>query len=100
MKLEEARRLGRVSTIVSYFMDYTRRRSQILKRAVQSLQSIQKSEIRSAVRISEVPMPAYFAEYISRGLDCLLEDIDIIRGAFLRENVEKREIHMTMHITP
>lgn len=96
MKLEEARKLGRVSTIVSYFMDYNRRRSQILKRAVQTFQSIQKSEIRSAVRISEVPMPAYFAEYISKGLENLLEDIDIIRGAFLRENVEKRQTHMTL----
>ena len=95
MKLEEARRLGRVSTIVSYFMDYTRRRSQILKRAAQSLQTVRKSEIRSAVRLSGVPMPAYFAEYISRGLDNILEDIDIIRGAFLRENVEKRHTHMT-----
>ena len=77
---KEARRLGRVSTIVSYFMDYTRRRSQILKRAVQS--SAVHPEKRDKVGRThlEVPMPAYFAEYISRGLDCLLEDIDIIRG--------------------
>ncbi len=98
MKLEEARRLGRVSTIVSYFMDYTRRRSQILKRAVQQLQEIRSSEIRNAVRLSGVQIPAYFAEYIVNGLKNMLEDIDIIRGAFLRENVERRESHIT-HIT-
>jgi len=96
MKLEEARRLGRVSTIVSYFMDYTRRRSQILKRAVQAFQAIKKSEIRYAVRLSQVPIPAYFAEYIAKGLENLPEDIDIIRGAFLRENVERRELHMPL----
>ncbi|HHX27831.1 MAG: hypothetical protein ACOX5Q_01730 [Bacillota bacterium] len=94
MKLEEARRLGRVSTIVSYFMDYTRRRSQILKRAVQSLQRIQQTEIRTAVRLSNVQIPAYFAEYVSHGLSNLLEDIDIIRGAFLRENVERRQTYI------
>lgn len=91
MKLEESRKAGRVSTIVEYFMDYSRRRSQILKRAVQAFQAISPAELRAAVRISQVHLPAYFAEYVSNGLANATEDIDIIRGAFLRENVERRQ---------
>lgn len=94
MKLEEARQAGRASTIVGYFMDYTRRRSQILKRAVQAFQGITPREIRTAVRIAQVQMPAYFGEYVANSLTTALEDIDIIRGAFLRENVERRQIRI------
>lgn len=90
MKLEEARLIGRTSIIVDYFMDYTRRRSQILKRAIQSLERISRSEIRTAVRISQVQLPAYFGEYIAGTIESIAEDVDIIRGAFLRQNVLRR----------
>jgi hypothetical protein len=96
MKLEEVRRIGRVPSIVNYFMEYTRRRSQILKRAVQTFQAITPSEIRTAIRVSTVPMPAYFGECLAKNLTTILEDIDIIRGAFLKENVEARQAHVTL----
>ncbi len=94
MKLEEARNLGRVSTIVSYFMDYGRRRSQILRRAIKTFAAISDLEIRTIINISQVKIPAFFAEYLSNNITHISEDIDIIRGAFLRENVHTRQNFM------
>jgi hypothetical protein len=41
-------------------------------------------------------MPAYFGECLAKNLTTILEDIDIIRGAFLKENVEARQAHVTL----
>jgi len=90
MQLEESRRSGRVSSIVTYFMDYSRRRSQILKRASSTFASISRSEIRTILKVSQVQIPAYFGEYVVNSINRVSEDVDIIRGAFLRENVERR----------
>ncbi|HHW26065.1 MAG TPA: hypothetical protein GXX23_01845 [Firmicutes bacterium] len=91
LKLEEARNLGRVSSIVTYFMDYTRRRSQILKRAIATFSTIPNLEIRTILNIAKVEIPAYFGEYVANNIKQVSEDIDIIRGAFLRELVVGRE---------
>ena len=90
LQLEESRMTGRVSTIVSYFMDYSRRRSQILKRAAALFAGVARAEIRTILRVSEVQMPAYFGECLVNNINRVSEDVDIIRGAFLRENVERR----------
>ncbi len=91
MKLEEARNLGRVSAIVTYFMDYTRRRSQILKRAIATFSAVPKLEIRTILNVSKVEIPAFFGEYVANNIKQISEDIDIIRGAFLRELVAGRQ---------
>lgn len=93
LKLEESRMMGRVSTIVSYFINYSRRRSQILKRAARLFEQVPHSEIRTILDVSKVHIPGYFAEYIVRNIERLHEEIDIIRGAFLRENVENRSMY-------
>lgn len=90
LQLEASRHLGRVSSIVSYFMDYTRRRSQILKRAASLFQEVKRAEVRTALKVSGVQIPAYFGECLVNNINRLYEDIDIIRGAFLRENVVGR----------
>jgi hypothetical protein len=90
LQLEESRREGRASSIVNYFMDYSRRRSQILKRASSAFAEITRTEIRTILKISQVQIPAYFGEYVVNNIKRVSEDIDILRGAFLRENVLKR----------
>lgn len=90
LQLEAGRREGRASTIVNYFMDYSRRRSQILKRAAGVFQEIKRTEIRTVLKVSGVQIPAYFGECLMNNINRLFEDIDIIRGAFLRENVAGR----------
>lgn len=90
LQLEESRRAGRSSTIVEYFMDYSRRRSQILKRAASEFMEISRTEIRTIIKVSQVLIPAYFGEYIVGNIKRIVEDIDILRGAFLRENVLRR----------
>ncbi len=100
MKLEEARNLGRVSTIVSYFMDYSRRKSQILKRAINTFSSVSNLEIRTIISVSQVKIPAFFGEYVSNNISHVTEDIDIIRGAFLRGNVENRQHFMGLSLGP
>lgn len=98
MKLEEARNLGRVSTIVTYFMDYSRRKSQILKRAINTFSSVSNLEVRTIVSVSQVKIPAFFGEYLSNNISQVTEDIDIIRGAFLRENVLTRQHFMGLSV--
>lgn len=90
LQLEEARQEGRASSIVEYFMDYSRRRSQILKRAVSVFSAISNNEIRTIIKVSRVQIPAYFGEYVVNNMKRISEDIDILRGAFLRENVLRR----------
>jgi hypothetical protein len=90
LQLEESRQAGRSSTIVEYFMDYSRRRSQILKRAASDFMGISRSEIRTMIKVSQVVIPAYFGEYVAGNIKRIVEDIDILRGAFLRENVLRR----------
>lgn len=90
LKLEESRQAGRSSTIVEYFMDYSRRRSQILKKGVDVFSEISRTELRTIVSVSQVIMPAYFGEYVDGNIKRIDEDIDILRGAFLRENVLRR----------
>jgi hypothetical protein len=90
LQLEESRRAGRSSTIVEYFMDYSRRRSQILKKAASTFADISTTEIRTIIKVSSVPIPAYFGEYVVNNIKRISEDIDILRGAFLRENVMRR----------
>ena len=90
LQLEESRQQGRISSIVSYFMDYSRRRSQILRRAASVFAYIPRTEIRTIIKISQVQIPAYFGEYVVNNMKRVSEDIDILRGAFLRENVLKR----------
>lgn len=93
LKLEEARNMGRVSTIVDYFMGYKRRRSQILKNALSVFRNISVSEIRTLVKVSQVTIPGYFAEYLAGNIGRLDEDVDIIRTAFLKENVQARQAY-------
>jgi hypothetical protein len=90
LKLEEARSLGRVSAIVTYFMDYTRRRSQILKNAIGVFAAVPMQELRTILDISQVQIPAFFGEYVANNIKQVSEDIDTIRGAFLRELVAGR----------
>ncbi len=90
LQLEESRQEGRTSSIVSFFMDYSRRRSQILKRAATAFAEMTRTELRTIIKVSEVQMPAYFGEYVANNIKRISEDIDILRGAFLRENVLKR----------
>lgn len=90
LQLEDSRKIGRTSTIVKYFMDYSRRRSQILKRAVSVFGNIPKSELRTIIKVSQLYIPGYFAEYVDGNIKRISEDIDILRVAFLRENVLRR----------
>lgn len=90
LHLEESRRAGRASTIVEYFMDYSRRRSQILKRAASTFSEVSRTELRTITKVSQVHIPAYFGEYVVGNIKRIAEDIDILRGAFLRENVLRR----------
>jgi len=90
LHLEESRQAGRSSTIVEYFMDYSRRRSQILKKAASVYKEVSKTELRTIIKVSQVHIPAYFAEYVAGTIKRIDEDIDILRGAFLRENVLRR----------
>ncbi len=99
MKLEEARNLGQVSAIVGYFMDYSRRRSQILKRAINLFSTVSNLELRTIISVSQVKIPAFFGEYVARNINHITDDIDIIRGAFLRENVRNRQSFMGLTIT-
>lgn len=98
LKLEEARNMGRASTIVDYFMGYSRRRSQILKNALSAFKSIGAPEIRTLVKVSQVTIPGYFGEYLARNVSRLDEDIDIIRTAFLKENVEGRQAYTASYL--
>jgi len=84
LKLDEARNAGRVSSIITYFQDYSRRKSQILKRALRLFQSIPLWEIRTVTRISGTEIPGFFADYLAKNLASLADEIDILRGAFLR----------------
>lgn len=90
LQLEESRQSGRSSTIVDYFMDYSRRRSQILRRAASAFAEVSRTELRTIIKVSQVLMPAYFGEYVVNNIKQISEDIDILRGAFLRENVLRR----------
>ncbi|QUL98787.1 MAG: hypothetical protein IMF26_01520 [Candidatus Fermentithermobacillus carboniphilus] len=85
LKLEEAKEAGRTSSIIRYFEAYSRRRSQILKRAIRVFEGIHLWEIRAIVEGSMAEMPGFFAEYLARNVSQMAEEVDIIRGAFLRQ---------------
>lgn len=84
LKLDEARKVNRVSSIISYFTAYSSRRSNILKKAIRVFQAIPLWEIRSIVNTSGAEVPGFFGEYLAKNLFNLAEEVDILRGAFLR----------------
>ncbi len=87
LKLQDAAETGRVSSIKRYFENYSRRRNKILKQAIRLFETISPGEIRTIVEVAEEEFAGYFAEYLARNISQLAEDIDIIRGAFVRQEI-------------
>ena len=87
LKLQDAQETGRVSVITRYFEDFSRRKDDILSRAISMVKSITLSEIRAIVEVAEHNYAGFFAEYLAKNVSQIDEDIDIIRGAFVRREL-------------
>lgn len=88
LKLQDAQETGRVSVITRYFEDFSRRKDDILSRAISMVKSITLSEIRAIVEVAEHNYAGFFAEYLAKNVSQIDEDIDIIRGAFVRRELD------------
>lgn len=87
LKLQDAAETGRISSIKRYFEEYSRQRNNILKEAIDLFKNISLSEIRTIVGFAEIDFAGFFAEYLAKNISQIDEDIDIIRGAFLRQEI-------------
>ena len=56
-------------------------------RAISMVKSITLSEIRAIVEVAEHNYAGFFAEYLAKNVSQIDEDIDIIRGAFVRREL-------------
>lgn len=74
--------------ITRYFEDFSRRKDDILSRAISMVKSITLSEIRAIVEVAEHNYAGFFAEYLAKNVSQIDEDIDIIRGAFVRRELD------------
>jgi hypothetical protein len=85
LKIQDTADAGRVSSIKSYFDNYSRRKERILHSAIEVFSGISHTEVRAVVQVAEDEFSGFFGEYLVNNIAQIAEDIDIIKGAFLSQ---------------